>query len=233
MKGQENSDAESRGDERHEMKPDSEDYSTISFNRAPSTAASAFKASYVNEGNGYRSNSLNSRVNMDYLNENIQSITLASDDRPRFDRNNSSGSSKDDRIIKKRRSMGILSKNSSAASTTSSASNESRVFERYPIFLQPDDASTEHLTAHPSDRVWSQVDPKYSIDEDIRDQPSPFGGTFGDMVHATTKKMVAMVVVEEKFYHTWHFGRTVLIGDGKLTLMPIPCFSNPWLHTHW
>ncbi|GJJ72852.1 hypothetical protein EMPS_05210 [Entomortierella parvispora] len=223
MRGQDFSDIESRGNGRHESGIESfgtEDYSTISYSSPPSTTSSGLHASYESESIGYGSNSLNTRVNMDYLNEGLQSITLASNDRPRFDRNSSS-SSKDDHIIKKRKSLGILSKSSSAASVTSSASSESRsTFERYPIFLQPDDDSTEHLTVQPSDRIWNQMDPKYSIDEDIRSQPCPFGGNFGDMVDATSKNMVAMVVVEEKFYHTWHFGRTILIGDACHKLLP-------------
>jgi len=224
MKDQENGGSESREGERQEPRSDTlspEDYSNVSYSPPSSTASSALYASYENESIGYRSNSLNTRVNMDYLNESLQSITMASDERPRFDRNNSN-SSKDDHIIKKRKSLGILSKSSSAASTTGSINHDSKTtFQRYPIFLQPDDASTEHLTVQPGDRIWNQVNPKYSIDEDIRDQPCPFGGTFGDMIDATTKNMVAMVVVEEKFYHTWHFGRTVLIGDGKFPLKPI------------
>jgi hypothetical protein len=67
----------------------------------------------------------------------------------------------------------------------------------------------------PNDRTWGHLDEKYSIEDSIREQPNPFGGTLGDLIDLTSKKMVCAAVVEEKYYNTWHFGRTVLVGDGK------------------
>ncbi|KAG0266143.1 hypothetical protein BG011_003130 [Mortierella polycephala] len=42
----------------------------------------------------------------------------------------------------------------------------------------------------------------------------PLGGTMGDLIDATDKDTISKVYLEEKFFETWHSGRTVLIGDG-------------------
>ncbi|KAF9401128.1 hypothetical protein BGZ94_005298 [Podila epigama] len=129
--------------------------------------------------------------------------------------------------LKKRQSFGRLSK---ASSTGSSGSQSS--FQKYPAVLQSiyssETASSigescagagPHL---PYNRVWGQLEDQYVIEESIREQPSPYGGNgvFGDFVDATARSMISMVVVEEKFYHTWHFGRTVLLGDACHKLLP-------------
>ncbi|KAG0019881.1 hypothetical protein BGZ81_009546 [Podila clonocystis] len=41
----------------------------------------------------------------------------------------------------------------------------------------------------------------------------PFGGTLGDLIAKTPKECITKVLVEEKHYKTWHYGRTVLIGE--------------------
>ncbi|KAG0297790.1 hypothetical protein BGZ97_004222, partial [Linnemannia gamsii] len=115
--------------------------------------------------------------------------------------------------LKKRQSFGRLSKLSSSGSSNDSRTN----FQKYPAVLVA--ANSNSLTPPlelkdlPNDRTWSGLDTKFGIDESIREQASPFGGTFGDIVDQTSRKRVTMSVVEEKFYHTWHFGRTVLLGD--------------------
>jgi hypothetical protein len=121
--------------------------------------------------------------------------------------------------LKKRQSFGRLSKLSSSGSSNDSRTN----FQKYPAVLVA--ANSNSLTPPlelkdlPNDRTWSGLDTKFGIDESIREQASPFGGTFGDIVDQTSRKRVTMSVVEEKFYHTWHFGRTVLLGDCKLLLI--------------
>jgi hypothetical protein len=67
----------------------------------------------------------------------------------------------------------------------------------------------------PTDRVWGKLDERFTVEDYLREQISPFGGTVGDLIDSTSKKMICTAVVEEKFYHTWHFGRTLLLGDGK------------------
>ncbi|KAG9072106.1 hypothetical protein KI688_006330 [Linnemannia hyalina] len=121
--------------------------------------------------------------------------------------------------LKKRQSFGRLSK----ISTSSSNSSQTN-FQKYPPVLVS--ANSNILTPPlklkdlPNDRTWSSLDTQYGIDESIREQASPFGGTFGDMIDMTSRKNVTMCVVEEKFYNTWHFGRTILLGDSCHKLLP-------------
>ncbi|KAF9912286.1 hypothetical protein EC991_000178 [Linnemannia zychae] len=125
--------------------------------------------------------------------------------------------------LKKRQSFGRLSKMSSSSSQST--------FQKYPPVLVHAASygssgstilslPTLELKDLPNDATWSSLDLKYDIDESIREQTSPFGGTFGDILDATSRKMISMAVVEEKFYHTWHFGRTILIGDSCHKLLP-------------
>ncbi|KAF9330290.1 hypothetical protein BG006_006747 [Podila minutissima] len=78
-------------------------------------------------------------------------------------------------------------------------------------------ASVQPFTLHSanatSNRTWRRLDEMFTVDGSIRHQPSPHGGTLGDLVDSTSRKMISVVVVEEKFYHTWHHGRSILIGD--------------------
>ncbi|KAG0366323.1 hypothetical protein BC939DRAFT_440977 [Gamsiella multidivaricata] len=117
--------------------------------------------------------------------------------------------------IKKRQSFSKLSKHS-ATSTGSSQ----KTFQQYPTVLQLNESSSLDLKELPNDRVWDKLDEKFHIDEFIKEQPCPYGGTFGDIIEQTTRKMITTVVVEEKFYHMWHFGRTVLLGDACHKLLP-------------
>jgi len=73
------------------------------------------------------------------------------------------------------------------------------------------------------DRTWGNLDQNLTIEESIQDQASPFGGTLRDLVNATSKRMISVVVVEEKCYRTWYHGRTLLIGDGKNTRLCFVC----------
>ncbi|KAF8978929.1 hypothetical protein BGZ46_006004 [Entomortierella lignicola] len=46
-----------------------------------------------------------------------------------------------------------------------------------------------------------------------RDVPCPLGGTMGEIFDATPKDLISKVFLEEKMFKTWHYGRTVLLGD--------------------
>ncbi|KAF9438392.1 hypothetical protein BGZ76_008172 [Entomortierella beljakovae] len=119
-------------------------------------------------------------------------------------------------FIKKRQSTSRLSKHS----TSSNGSQRGSGFQRYPPVLQLTEPSSLELNTLPFDRVWGKLDEKYNIEDSIREQPTPFGGCLGDIIDATSRKMISTVIVEEKFYHTWHFGRTVLLGDACHKLLP-------------
>ncbi|KAF9174344.1 hypothetical protein BGX21_000176 [Mortierella sp. AD011] len=117
-------------------------------------------------------------------------------------------------VLRKRQSTGRLSKHSS------SSSGSQKTFQQYPAVLQMSESTTLDLKDLPNDRVWGKLDERYTIDDSIREQGTPYGGTLGDLIDATSKKMISSVIVEEKFYHTWHFGRTILVGDACHKFLP-------------
>ncbi|KAG0325548.1 hypothetical protein BGZ99_000532 [Dissophora globulifera] len=116
--------------------------------------------------------------------------------------------------VKKRQSLSRLSKHSS-----NSAGSQWK-FQQYPAVLQLTESTTLDMKELPSDPAWGNLDERYTIEDSIREQESPYGGTLGDIIDATSKKMISMVVIDEKFYHTWHFGRTVLLGDSCHKILP-------------
>ncbi|KAF9189429.1 hypothetical protein BGZ51_009605 [Haplosporangium sp. Z 767] len=56
--------------------------------------------------------------------------------------------------------------------------------------------------------------------KECRDFPSPLGGTMGELIDATPEDMISKVFLEDKLFDTWHFGRTVLIGDACHKFLP-------------
>lgn len=55
--------------------------------------------------------------------------------------------------------------------------------------------------------------------KEVRDFLIPFGGTLGDLIDATPRDNISRVFLEDKLFETWHYGRTVLVGDGLCTLL--------------
>ncbi|KAF9096063.1 hypothetical protein BGX27_001175 [Mortierella sp. AM989] len=49
--------------------------------------------------------------------------------------------------------------------------------------------------------------------EQYRDFPCPLGGTMGDLFDATPKHLISKILLEEKLFKTWYYGKTVLLGD--------------------
>ncbi|KAG0310694.1 hypothetical protein BGZ99_000187 [Dissophora globulifera] len=54
------------------------------------------------------------------------------------------------------------------------------------------------------------------IVREFRNRPCPHGGTMGDLIDATPDALKSRAYIGEKMYDTWHHGRTVLLGDGRL-----------------
>ena len=52
----------------------------------------------------------------------------------------------------------------------------------------------------------------------VRNQPSPFKGTLGDIIDKTDKSLISKIALEEKYFETWYNGRVVLLGDGMQPL---------------
>ncbi|KAF9154422.1 hypothetical protein BG015_000971 [Linnemannia schmuckeri] len=94
--------------------------------------------------------------------------------------------------LKKRQSFGRLSKISSSSSNGSQTN-----FQKYPPVLISTNSNilspALELKDLPNDRTWSSLDTQYGIDESIREQASPFGGTFGDIIDMTSRKMVTIL----------------------------------------
>ncbi|KAF8927172.1 hypothetical protein BGZ52_004774, partial [Haplosporangium bisporale] len=54
----------------------------------------------------------------------------------------------------------------------------------------------------------------------VRHQPSPFNGTLGDIIDKTPRDLISKIMLEEKFFETWHDGRIVLLGDACHKVVP-------------
>ncbi|KAF9581886.1 hypothetical protein BGW38_000935 [Lunasporangiospora selenospora] len=52
------------------------------------------------------------------------------------------------------------------------------------------------------------------------DYQAPIGGTMGEIIDATPAELISKVFLEEKLFETWHYGRTVLIGDACHKFLP-------------
>ncbi|KAI9238856.1 MAG: hypothetical protein BYD32DRAFT_412624 [Podila humilis] len=56
--------------------------------------------------------------------------------------------------------------------------------------------------------------------EACRDFVCPYGGTLGDIFDQTPRGRISQVLLEEKFYETWHSQRVVLLGDACHKVVP-------------
>ncbi|KAG0051389.1 hypothetical protein BGZ83_003812 [Gryganskiella cystojenkinii] len=65
---------------------------------------------------------------------------------------------------------------------------------------------------------WSPETNKKMIDQ-VREFKTPYG-TLGDFIDATPDERISKVYLEDKFFETWHHGRTVLVGDAAHKLLP-------------
>ncbi|KAF9408054.1 hypothetical protein BGZ94_002463 [Podila epigama] len=59
---------------------------------------------------------------------------------------------------------------------------------------------------------WSQERVDTMLGE-CRDFVCPYGGTLGDIFDQTPRSKISKVLLEEKFFETWHWDRVVLLGD--------------------
>ncbi|KAF9373608.1 hypothetical protein BGX21_004376 [Mortierella sp. AD011] len=56
--------------------------------------------------------------------------------------------------------------------------------------------------------------------KEVRDYPVVRGMKMGDLIDATPKEVICKVMLEEKLFETWTYGRTVLIGDACHKMNP-------------
>ncbi|KAF9278110.1 hypothetical protein BGZ68_008769 [Mortierella alpina] len=55
--------------------------------------------------------------------------------------------------------------------------------------------------------------------EEISNFKTPYG-VLGDLIQNTPSERISKVALEDKMFETWHYGRTVLIGDAAHKLLP-------------
>ncbi|KAF9318755.1 hypothetical protein BG003_010587 [Podila horticola] len=53
------------------------------------------------------------------------------------------------------------------------------------------------------------------MSKSVRHLICPDGGTVGDLIDCTPREVVAKAMLGDRHFKTWHYGRTVLLGDGK------------------
>ncbi|ORZ08757.1 hypothetical protein BCR41DRAFT_424341 [Lobosporangium transversale] len=59
-----------------------------------------------------------------------------------------------------------------------------------------------------------------SMIKEFEDVACPWGGTLGEIIHATPRNLISKVFLEEKVFETWFHGRTVLLGDACHKMLP-------------
>ncbi|KAK3819884.1 MAG: hypothetical protein J3Q66DRAFT_335742 [Benniella sp.] len=82
-------------------------------------------------------------------------------------------------------------------------------------FSSPEEAEDELLR----NSEWGPESSDAMIKE-VREFLSPIGGTMGDLIDQTPRDTISRVFLEDKIFETWHYGRTVLIGDACHKLLP-------------
>ncbi|KAG0321527.1 hypothetical protein BGZ99_003879 [Dissophora globulifera] len=56
--------------------------------------------------------------------------------------------------------------------------------------------------------------------DDVYGLPTAYGCKVGDIINSTPKDLVSSVLLEEKFFETWHSKRVVLLGDACHKILP-------------
>lgn len=60
---------------------------------------------------------------------------------------------------------------------------------------------------------WGHQTDMKSILPEIRNLPTEYGASVGEILESTSKDMVSTVFLEDKFFETWNTKRVVLLGD--------------------
>ncbi|KAF9899878.1 hypothetical protein BX616_002801 [Lobosporangium transversale] len=79
------------------------------------------------------------------------------------------------------------------------------------------DAGSEDKSAR-DEAEWGPQGTEAMIKE-VRDFTTPYG-PLGKIIDATPRERISKVYLEEKLFDTWHYGRTVLIGDAAHKMSP-------------
>ncbi|KAF9901136.1 hypothetical protein BX616_002368 [Lobosporangium transversale] len=91
---------------------------------------------------------------------------------------------------------------------------DNRICWTINIQLSKEEAKAQHFR----NSEWGPESNEKMIKE-FEQLPCPWGGTMGEIIHATPKHLISKVFLEEKFFKTWYHGQTVLIGDGAVNAM--------------
>ncbi|KAG0278203.1 hypothetical protein BGZ95_004481 [Linnemannia exigua] len=60
--------------------------------------------------------------------------------------------------------------------------------------------------------AWDPDSAKNMCDK-VRHLSCPYGGTLGDILDETPQEVISKVMLEDKYFTTWYYKRTVLLGD--------------------
>ncbi|KAF9207258.1 hypothetical protein BGZ59_011271 [Podila verticillata] len=67
---------------------------------------------------------------------------------------------------------------------------------------------------------WGNQTDMKSILPEIRNLPTEYGASVGEVLESTSKDMVSSVFLEDKFFETWNTKRIVLLGDSCHKVLP-------------
>ncbi|KAG0372060.1 hypothetical protein BGX24_000795 [Mortierella sp. AD032] len=107
-------------------------------------------------------------------------------------------------------------------------------YSRYSIWLAPIDGNRiswcygGEIEPNPDSELSTGVNgfwewspnKAHTMLDDIRHLPTSFGCTVGDIIGSTPKELISSVVLEEKYFETWHTKRVVLLGDACHKVLP-------------
>ncbi|KAG0293588.1 hypothetical protein BGZ96_002633 [Linnemannia gamsii] len=92
---------------------------------------------------------------------------------------------------------------------------------------QTSKAAMEQRFRNNDNAEWGAYPAQVMCDE-TRNLPIPLGeglSTLGDLYDMAQKDMISKVMLEEKVFKTWHSGRVVLMGDGKVLVSTAVIFN--------
>ncbi|KAF9132329.1 hypothetical protein BGW39_000350 [Mortierella sp. 14UC] len=94
--------------------------------------------------------------------------------------------------------------------------------EDLPFSSQTSKAAEDQRFRNSDNSEWGPLAAQSMCDE-TREFPIAFGNgkmTLGDLYDRTPKELISKVMLEEKVFKTWYYGRTVLLGDACHKLHP-------------
>ncbi|KAF8929716.1 hypothetical protein BGZ58_008717 [Dissophora ornata] len=84
--------------------------------------------------------------------------------------------------------------------------------------IDQDPKNTDSISLN---EYWGTATSKVeSLLDDVCELPTVYGCKVGDIINTTPKDLVSSILLEEKFFETWHSKRIVLLGDACHKVLP-------------